>query len=77
VNAVENSTPSTLRAVTHEMGGALGFYGFSTASSDLLEFSRTLSESEAMAQTFFEESQSIFLTQLKRELRIIEGDVNG
>jgi two-component sensor histidine kinase len=40
--AIEKSTPENIKAVTHEMGGAIGFYGFEDEGRAIVEYSRSL-----------------------------------
>lgn len=67
IAALEASTPSTLRAITHEIGGSLGFYGYISAGKELIEYSRTLSEDEILGEEDFEESRKRYLHLLKSE----------
>jgi signal transduction histidine kinase len=75
--AIEGSSPLTIRSIAHEMGGALGFYGFPSAGSDLVEYSRTLSDEVPLSLEDFENSRTSFLTTLNSELEKIEGGSNG
>jgi signal transduction histidine kinase len=67
IDALETSTPSTLCAITHEMGGALGFYGYIGPGKELIEYSRTLSESEILGDEEFEAARRRYLELLKSE----------
>jgi signal transduction histidine kinase len=42
IAAIEKSTPENIKAVTHEMGGAIGFYGFEEEGREIIEYSRSL-----------------------------------
>ncbi len=42
IAAIERSTPENIKAVTHEMGGAIGFYGFEEEGREIIEYSRSL-----------------------------------
>jgi signal transduction histidine kinase len=42
ITAIEKSTPENIKAVTHEMGGAIGFYGFEEEGREIVEYSRSL-----------------------------------
>jgi len=42
ISAIEKSTPENIKAVTHEMGGAIGFYGFEEEGREIVEYSRSL-----------------------------------
>jgi signal transduction histidine kinase len=67
IAAIETSTPSTIRAIAHEMGGALGFYDYSLVGSRLVEYSRTLSEKEPQVDEDFQASRESLLSLLKSE----------
>jgi signal transduction histidine kinase len=77
IAAIESSTPSTMCAISHEMGGALGFYGFSSVGADLVEYSRTLTDGEPLSLEAFDKSREFFLNSLNSELKKIEGGTNG
>ncbi|CAN2228466.1 BaeS Signal transduction histidine kinase [Candidatus Nanopelagicaceae bacterium] len=77
ITALEDSTPSNICDVAHEMGGALGFYGFSSAGTELLEFSRSIPKDRELTQSEYEESRGNFLSKLRVELKKIEGERNG
>jgi hypothetical protein len=59
------------------MGGALGFYGFSSVGADLVEYSRTLTDGEPLSLEAFDKSREFFLNSLNSELKKIEGGTNG
>ncbi len=65
IAAFEASTPATIGAIAHEMGGALGFYDYSLVGSRLVEYSRTLSEHEPPVEEEFNASREAFLSLLK------------
>jgi signal transduction histidine kinase len=67
IAAIETSTPSTIRAIAHEMGGALGFYDYALVGSRLVEYSRTLSEKEPQGDEDFQASRESLLSLLKSE----------
>jgi signal transduction histidine kinase len=75
--AIELATPETIMAITHEMGGALGFYGFSSVGSDLIEYSRTLSRGEIPELEAFEKSKQRLISALKLEEAKTEGESHG
>lgn len=77
ISALENSTRRTIRDVAHEFGGSLGFYGFETLSSDLIGFSRTLSDTDDLPEDQFIKSRDYYLTELKKEAGNIGGGSNG
>ena len=77
ISAIENSTRRTIGEVAHEYGGSLGFYGFSTLSSDLIEYSRTLRDTDDLPEDQFIKSRDYFLTELSKEAENIGGSHNG
>jgi signal transduction histidine kinase len=42
IASVEKSTPENIKEVTHEMGGAIGFYGFEEEGREIIDYSRSL-----------------------------------
>jgi signal transduction histidine kinase len=77
IASLEGCSPETVKAVTHDIGGALGFYGFADIGANLLEYSRTLSNEEPPAKESFEESRKNFLTQLRLEAKNLSGVEHG
>lgn len=52
IGAIEKSTPENIKAVTHEMGGAIGFYGFENEGRKIVEYSRSLDENPVPLNQF-------------------------
>ena len=77
ISAIENSTRRTIGEVAHEYGGSLGFYGFSTLSSDLIEYSRTLRDTDDLPEDQFIKLRDYYLTELSKEAENIGGSQNG
>jgi signal transduction histidine kinase len=44
IDSLEGSNAETIKGIAHEMGGAIGFYGFVEEGRQLVEFSRSLSD---------------------------------
>lgn len=52
ITKLENSIPSDFKAVTHDIGGAIGFYHFEALGRQILEVSRTLPDGDIPASDF-------------------------
>lgn len=76
IEALEKATFDEIRAITHEMGGAIGFYGFEAEGQELVEFSRSLLDGEVGSATFTSE-KSRLLNLLRQASERIGGSVNG
>jgi signal transduction histidine kinase len=74
ISSLEKSTPETIKAVCHEIGGAIGFYGFEEIGSQILSYSRSLGEEVALHE--FTADKARLLTLMKAELERISGDEN-
>jgi signal transduction histidine kinase len=61
ITALEGATPSTIKDVTHEIGGAIGFYGFESEGRVILDYSRSLLESEQLEENFKSEKERLLL----------------
>ena len=75
--ALENSTRLTIRDVAHEIGGSLGFYGFASVGSNLVEFSRTLSDTDDLPEDQFIKLRDHYLAELSKEADNIRGESIG
>lgn len=71
ISSLEKSTPETIKAVCHEIGGAIGFYGFEEIGSQILSYSRSLGEEVALHE--FTADKARLLTLMKAELERISG----
>jgi signal transduction histidine kinase len=76
IEALEKSTPCDVKAITHEMGGAIGFYGFEVEGQELVEFSRSLTDGEVEGALFTSE-KSRLLNRLSQASERIGGNANG
>jgi signal transduction histidine kinase len=65
LKGVENED---LKALTHEIGGAIGFYGFESEGRDLLEISRAIDSESPDNFTHSRQSLENIITQLERQL---------
>ena len=77
ITALDRATPATMGAVTHEIGGALGFYGFENFGNDLLQFSRTHTAENLFTDEDLEISRMDFLVALRAEEEKLRGIGNG
>ena len=59
IAAVEKSTPEDIKAVTHEMGGAIGFYGFEDEGREIVNYSRNLDANPVPLNQFLEDKTRI------------------
>jgi chemotaxis protein histidine kinase CheA len=75
ISSLEKSTPETIKAISHEVGGAIGFYGFEEIGSHILKFSRSLGEEVALDE--FTADKTRLLKLMKSELDRISGGENG
>jgi hypothetical protein len=68
---LEAATPETLKAITHEVGGSISFYGSPELGAQILEFSRdtkNLVDGES-----FKAAQARFVHALQAELDEMTG----
>lgn len=77
ITSLEGATPETIQAIAHEIGGALGFYGFARVGTSLIDYSRTLSSESSPSTEQFLNSHDLYLNELRGELADIEGEQNG
>jgi signal transduction histidine kinase len=76
IEAVERSTSSDIKAIAHEMGGAIGFYGFESEGQELVELSRSLPDGE-IENLIFTSEKSRLLQLLRQASERIGGSDNG
>ena len=72
----EAATPENVKAITHEIGGAIGFYHFESLGREILEYSRTLHPGKVPAFAFATEKARL-LNVMREELNRISGGDNG
>ena len=70
IASLENATPSTIKHVTHGIGGAIGFYRFEDLGREILEFSRSL-PAEEMPLLDFAEQKMRLLELMRNQLEKI------
>lgn len=76
IESLEKATITDIKAITHEMGGAIGFYGFEVEGKELIELSRSLPDDEIDIE-FFAFEKSRLLNLLKESSQRIGGNNNG
>lgn len=72
ITSLENATPETIKAITHEIGGAIGFYLFEALGKELLNYSRSLHDAEAPLHEFTSDKERL-LTLMRDEFEKITG----
>lgn len=75
IAAVEKSTPENIKSVTHEMGGAIGFYGFEEEGREIIEYSRSLDD-EAVSLNQFPADKTRILEILDSAANRIKSELN-
>jgi signal transduction histidine kinase len=70
---LESSTQVTIKAVTHEIGGAIGFYHFEELGREIINYSRALKD-EGPSSSEFPIDKKNLLEAMKSELKRISGD---
>jgi hypothetical protein len=76
IASLNGATPSTIKGVTHDIGGAIGFYGFESEGAEILNYSRALSVEESLIESF-ELDKAHLLELLKSALERVSGSNNG
>lgn len=72
---LEISTPETIKAITHEIGGAIGFYHFEELGREIIDYSRSLKENGPSTREFTS-GKNMLLEAMKSELERISGEGN-
>ena len=75
IASLEKATPETFKAITHEVGGSVGFYNFEALGKEILFTSRSISGDVPLHE--FEEEKARLLQMMRDELEKISGGVNG
>jgi signal transduction histidine kinase len=71
INSLKDSTRENFKAVTHDIGGALGFYHFESLGSLILEYSRSFTPNH-LSEIEFIATKARLLEKMKNELESIE-----
>lgn len=66
IESLNSATPETIKAVTHDVGGAIGFYGSADLSAEILQYSRDLKDIPDSQS--FEGVKARFIAALTTEL---------
>ena len=69
---LEAVTPETIKGVSHEVGGAIGFYGFSEAGKQILDYSRAISDSSQIKSSFADDKARL-IQLLRAEQQRVDG----
>lgn len=73
ISSLERATPETLKAVTHEIGGAIGFYSFAALGREILEYSRS-SRDSPLPLSEFTSAKSHLLHSMNSQLEQIASE---
>ncbi|MFM6941657.1 MAG: sensor histidine kinase [Candidatus Planktophila sp.] len=72
IASLEGATPQTIKVVTHDIGGAIGLYGFHTQGTEILQYSRSLT-TDTPDLTSFVKDHARLISLLRAELHRIGG----
>lgn len=75
IASLEKATPSSIAAITHDIGGAIGFYGFEIEGEEILEYSRSLAAGEPPLDSFVN-SKNHLLSILRSAHAEMSGELN-
>ncbi len=75
IASLAEATPTTAQAVTHTIGGVIGFYGFENEGRQILDYSRSISEEPTVEE--FKEDKERLLQMLKDASEEIGGEIDG
>jgi hypothetical protein len=75
IAALHGATPTSIKEVTHDIGGAIGFYGFEKEGKEILDYSRALSETPSVEKSIEVERERL-LKLLKSARERVGGEVN-
>lgn len=76
IASLNSASPSTIKDVTHDIGGAIGFYGFESEGAEILNYSRGLSVEDSLIENF-ELDKARLLGLLNAALERVSGSDNG
>lgn len=71
IERIEKATPENLKEITHDIGGAIGFYGFEELGSEILTLSRSIEDDFSLQQ--FTSEKSRILNMMNGELERARG----
>ena len=70
ITSLEKASPVTIKAVTHDIGGAIGLYGFEGEGAEIINFSRSLSSDPMLLSDFTSEKARLLHLLHSAEQRI-------
>lgn len=70
IASLENASPITIKSVTHDIGGAIGLYGFEVEGAEIIGFSRSLSNEPMPLESFTVEKARLLQLLHNAEERI-------
>ncbi len=76
IASLKGATPITIKSVTHDIGGAIGFYSFESEGAEILNYSRALSEKDSLIENF-ELDKVRLLKLLSSAQERVSGSNNG
>ena len=76
ITRLRSANPAQLQGLTHELGGAIGFYGFTREGEALLKLSRSVDGDFPTTSTSFQESLDSVIASLEFHLRNIRGEAD-
>jgi len=75
IASLEEANPLTAEAITHTIGGVIGFYGFESEGSEILKYSRSLVGKNVSDSEFLIEQERL-LSLLRAASKRISGEVD-
>jgi hypothetical protein len=74
-SSLEEANPHTAEAITHTIGGVIGFYGFEDEGREILKYSRSIAGKEVLQSEFAIEQERL-LSLLRAASKRINGEVD-
>lgn len=75
ISSLEEAKVDSAEAVTHAIGGTIGFYGFESEGREIVEYSRTIA-GKVISENDFMQAKSRLLSLLKEAQENITGEVD-
>jgi hypothetical protein len=73
IASLQEANPQTVEAITHTIGGVIGFYGFEYEGSEILTYSRSLKGTQPSEDIFLKEQERL-LSLLRVASKRISGE---
>ena len=70
IESLEESTPQTIEAVTHSIGGVIGFYGFEKIGEEILMYSRSVSDAPPSDESFLSNKNRLLSRLIEAQTEI-------